>query len=212
MGRFPVPALSLASVPHMLSPFSSTPSTESPSPRRLARYGLYLVGAMVALWVGGRAVTMSSPTAPSTSQPTDTTMTASSPASGGEAGIEVFTWGNVAAVLVLAGGGAYALYLRQNGGGTASTSLMRPLDQMSLGPSKHLRLVACGGKVLLLGVTDDEVTLLKTYARDAFGDLEAVDATDDALPSMGAATDSANATPEGFSDVLNRFARTDARS
>lgn len=196
----------------MLSPFSSTPSPDPPSPRRLARYGLYLVGAMVALWVGGQAATMSVPTAPSTSPPTDTTMTASSPASGGASSIEVFTWGNAAAFLLLAGGGAYALYLRQNGDGTAPTSLMRPLGQMSLGPSKHLRLVACGGEVLLLVVTDEEVTLLKTYARDAFDDPEADDATDEALPSMGAATGASNGMTEDFSDVLDRFVRPDARS
>lgn len=187
----------------------STPTT----PRRLARYGLYLVGTMVALWVVTQAIAMQpsdpKPEPPSTDralQSTDSTMVASS-ASGGASRIEIFTWGNVAAFLLLAGGGGAALYLHQNRTQTGTTTPFRPLGKMALGSSKHIRLVACGGEVLLLSVTDDEITLLKTYARDAFEDAEGIELdADDRPPPAERPAAPPGEWSESFADVLNRFA------
>jgi len=197
----------------MMPPFSSVTSAPRSAPSWTLRYGLSLLGAMVVLWGGARAAAMSPSASTGQSAATDSAMVASPPASGGGPSIEVFTWGNAAALLLLMGGGAYALYLRRRGGGTQSSTLFRPLGQLALGQSQQLRLVACGGEVLLLGVTDDEITLLKTYSRDAFEPLDgADDAGDPIAPSVGGAANMPDALPGGFSDVLNRFVQQDARS
>jgi flagellar protein FliO/FliZ len=196
----------------MMLPFSSAASGLRFTWRGAVRYGLSLLGAMVVLWGGARAAAMS-PTAAEQSATTDSAMVASPPASGSVPSIEVFTWGNAAAFLLLLGGGAYALYLRQRGGGGPSGTRIRPVGQLAFGQSQQLRLVACGGEVLLLGVTDDEITLLKTYPRDAF---ENLDAPDDSgrpvVPSTGGAAGLPDSLSSGFSDVLDRFVQQDARS
>lgn len=168
---------------------------------------------MVALWFGTQAAAMQPTASPSESPSTDSTTVASPNASGGASSIDLFTWGNLATVLLLVGGGAYALYLRQQyGNATGSTSLFQPLGQMTLGQSKHLRLVECGGEVLLLGVTNDGITLLKTYPRDAFEDLEAGDVSEDVSSSMGNGMGGASPVPQEFSDVLERFVQRDPQS
>lgn len=146
-------------------------------------------------------------------QSTDSTMVASSSASEGAPRIEIFTWGNMAALLLLGGGGAFALYLRQSGGETTANTLFRPLGQLALGQSQQLRLVACGGEVLLLGVTDDEVTLLKTYPPEAFERPESSDETDSSFPiPAGRSSGASGAFPHGFSDVLKRVTQRDSFS
>lgn len=196
----------------MMSPSSSDTSSSPSTLRSLARYGLYLVGAMVVLWVVTRAAAMQSPSS-SAPQSTDSTMVASSPSTGDASSIDLFTWGNGAALLLLLTGGAYALYLRQQyGGTTGATDLLRPLGQLALGQSNQVRLVECGGEVLLLGVTDDDVTLLKTYSRDAFEDLDAVDASGNVPPSPDKTEEMPDALPGGFSEVLRQFVERDARS
>ena len=40
---------------------------------------------------------------------------------------------------------------------------LQSMDQMTLAPNQHLRLVRCGDDVLLLGVTTGQITLLKRY-------------------------------------------------
>jgi flagellar protein FliO/FliZ len=63
---------------------------------------------------------------------------------------------------VLAGGGLWALHLRRRVTPAASTTLLRPLGQLSLGPGQQIRLVACGEELLVLGVTAHQITLLKS--------------------------------------------------
>lgn len=177
----------------------------------MLRSGVFLLVAMGVLWMGTRVVAAQA--APLDGAPDDSARTASSAMSGGGASIEVFTWGNVAALLLLGGGGAFALYLRQRGGETGGNAPFRPLGTLALGQSQQLRLVACGEEVLLLGVTDDEVTLLKTYPPDAFEDLSSPDETGDSLPTpTGRGSEAPNAVPHGFADVLNRVAQRDSFS
>lgn len=179
----------------------------------MLRYGLLLLGAMGVLWIGARVVAGGSSTLAAEPASTDSTKIASSAVSGGESSVEVFTWGNMMVLLLLGGGGAYALYLRQQGENTASTAPFRPLGQLALGQSQNLRLVACGEEVLLLGVTDDEVTLLKTYPPDAFEHLESSDETANPLPtSAGRSSEAPGALPQSFANVLSRFAQRDSRS
>jgi len=191
----------------MMPLFSSDTSSTSTTPRRLARYGIYLVGAMVALWVATQAAAMG-PTEPKPEPSSaDSTMVASSPTSGEAPSVEIFTWGNLAAFLLLAGGGSAALYLHQRRAQTGTTTPFRGLGKMALGSSKHVRLVACGGEVLLLSVTDDEITLLKTYPLDVFEDVKDAE-IEEGAPSLPAEHPAAPPAEwsESFADVLNRFA------
>lgn len=197
----------------MMPLFPSNTSSTSITPRRLARYGVYLVGTIVSLWVVTQAAAMTPSDQEAERQSTDSTMVAASSATEDGPRIEILTWGNVAALLLLGGGGAFALYLRQGGGETAANTPFRPLGQLALGQSQQLRLVACGEEVLLLGVTDDEVTLLKTYPPEAFEHLELPDETGGSLPTpTGPSAGASNAFPHGFADVLKRVAQRDSFS
>lgn len=72
------------------------------------------------------------------------------------------TPGYVLAIVLVAGGGLWALHLRRRQAGPEGAEL-QTLGQLALGPQGHLRLVRCGDEVLLLGVTGHQVTLLRTY-------------------------------------------------
>jgi len=189
-----------------MSLFSSDTGSTPTTPRRLARYSIYLMGAMVAVWVVTQAAAMGPPEPKSESSSADSAMVASSPTSGEAPRVEIFTWGNLAAFLLLAAGGGTALYLHQQRTQTRAPAPFRPLGKMALGSSKHVRLVACGGEVLLLGVTDDEITLLKTYPLDAFEDVKEAEMEEGnrSLPEERAAAPPGEWT-ESFADVLNRF-------
>jgi len=197
----------------MLSPFSSTPgafsasdASSSVSPRRLALYGLCLVGAMAVLWGATQIAPQSGSSAESTSPDN-----AAASAAPDAPQIEIFTWGNGAAALLLAAGALYALYLHQQRGPASSPSRMHTVGKMPLGQSRHLRLVACGGEVLLLGITDDDIVLLKAYPDDAFEDLHSAVPPDGDAPPPGA-TDTSDGLSEGFGDVLDRFTQRDVRA
>lgn len=87
-------------------------------------------------------------------------------------GYDPFSVGNLLAVALLVGGGAYALHLRKRAEGTGvGQALFEPVGQFHLGQGQQLRLVRCGGEVLLLGVTSGRITLLEKYPDDAFDDL-----------------------------------------
>jgi len=139
-----------------------TPSSDGPSLRHL----LYLLGALVALW---GLVQMTAFVPPAEGADDTETSTAASPGAGSPAPqIEVFTWGNAGAVLLLMGVGGYALYLRQRGDGSTANTAFQSVERLALGQSQELRLIACGDEVLLVGVTDEEVRLLKSYPPDLF--------------------------------------------
>ena len=78
-------------------------------------------------------------------------------------------FGNVLAVLLLAGGGAWAVYLRRKRPdvGTSEASLpMTSLGGLPLAPGLTLRLVRVGEEVLLLGLAQGGITLLRRYDAD----------------------------------------------
>ena len=189
----------------MVPSFSLTPSGSRT--RRLGWYALYAVGALVGLW-GMVQATALVPSAQG-SEPKDREAVTAPPASS-DAGIEVFTWGNLSALLLLLGGGGYALYMRRRVSGDGGASALQSVGQLPLGQTQQLRLVACGDEVLLLGATEEAVELLKTYPRDAFEDdvLDA-EAGGEAPPGGGPPTPSSSGH---FADVMKQFARRNSLS
>ncbi len=85
----------------------------------------------------------------------------------GGTSISLWTPGNIAALMLLAGGAALALYLQKrrekSAGGVAS---LQSLETLQLAPNQEVRLVRCGKDILLLGVTSGQITLLSTYDAD----------------------------------------------
>lgn len=79
--------------------------------------------------------------------------------------------GNVIALLLLAGGGAWAFHLRRRpaeGEAADAEPVLRSLDALTLAPGQSVRLVAVGDEVLLLGLAQGGVSLLRRYdAADA---------------------------------------------
>lgn len=189
-------------------------SASSDASRPVLHRALAVMGALVVLWVVVQATALVPSTTASAHQ--SAAEDATSPpvsAASGRSSVEIMTWGNAGAVLLLVAGGGYALYLRRRREPDATASALRPMGQLSLGPSHTIRLVACGGEVLLLGVSADDVTLLKTYPKDAFDDVAA--ASDILQQSADAArpahTTTAHASmPASFSTVLHRVLGRDA--
>ncbi|NNF57012.1 MAG: flagellar biosynthetic protein FliO [Rhodothermaceae bacterium] len=75
--------------------------------------------------------------------------------------------GNVIAVLLLVGGGGGALYLRRRRPDDAEDEAALPmasLGALPLDPGLTLRLVRVGEEVLLLGLAQGGITLLRRYA------------------------------------------------
>lgn len=193
-------------------PSSSRLRTAGSPPRRLVRHALYLGGALILLWVMVQ-VTALVPSASASGQDAETdghevTVSSSSTSS---SGVDVFTWGNATAMLLLLGGGGYAYYLNRPGPTTTGDAVFRPLGQFALGQSQQLRLVACGDEVLLLGVTDNDVTLLKTYSDEAFDDHPTF-AEEEKRTSDGTSIPTPTAVSGDFSDVMSRFVRQNGSS
>lgn len=123
---------------------------------------------------------------------------------GHDAAPSVLTPGRIAALLLLAGGVVLAVVLhRRHADGTtrAGTVPIEPLGTYTIAPNQDLRLVACGGEVLLLGVTPQQITLLKTYPRDQFD-----------VPSSGDGAAAPQAAPPVFADLLRQYAGGPASS
>lgn len=190
----------------MMSFFSSNERSGSSTARRLAWYGLFLVGMMASLWVVTQTAAMPSAKSDPAPPTPDSDAAVSAEAEKSAAGIEIFTWGNAAAVLLLVGGGGVALYLRQQQGEVPSPSPFQHKGKLSLGPSKRLELVACGGEVLLLSVTKEEVMLVKTYDPDAFGEEEKIELGAGEHPAAEVPASPPDHWSGSFAEVLNRFA------
>lgn len=64
---------------------------------------------------------------------------------------------------LLGAGGLMAMKLRAKRPDSPDAPAMESLGQMALGANGTLRLIRCGSETLLLGVTAQQVTLLRTY-------------------------------------------------
>lgn len=183
--------------------FSNTPpTTDADRPRQLLRRALFFGGALLLLWLAVQV--MPSPQPPDASVYSDASGTVASrtvqpPSPVRDHGL--LRPGNLIALLLLVGGGGLALYLRQRTQETSTASV--PIDmlgQMQIAPNQQLRLVACGGDVLLLGVTSGQITLLKSYPAERFATTEQplVEQTANKVAA------SSNGLPPSFSDLLRQ--------
>ena len=78
----------------------------------------------------------------------------------------LFRPGNIAALLLLLGGGGWAFHLRRRRPEPEDTEAVLPLIALStltLAPGFTLRLVRAGDEVLLLGLAQGGITLLRRY-------------------------------------------------
>lgn len=176
--------------------FLSTQAASSAKKQRLMKGALALVGALFLLWLIVWLLPASNPP-PVTSDAAGTVAAQSSPSSP-----SLLTPGRVIVVLLLAGGIGLALYLRTRSSSTPSRpSPVHIMGQVALNPDQQLTLVRCQGDVLLLGVSPNDITLLRTYADATFEDaaLSSPDALPDAPPKPR------HAPLSGFADVLRQY-------
>ncbi|WP_397546118.1 FliO/MopB family protein [Rhodothermus marinus] len=121
---------------------------------------LLLGGGLVLLWLALQwASTPAVPPASSPPAPTDSTLTLPVRS---ESASPYPSIRYLLVLLVLTAGAVLALYLHRRTRTLPGPALLRPVGQLSLGPGQQIRLVACGDELLILGVTSQQITLLKS--------------------------------------------------
>jgi len=176
--------------------FLSNQPTPSAKKQRFMKGALALVGALFLLWLIVWLLPTSSPP-PVTSDAAGTV--AAQPAA---AGPSLLTPGRVIVIVLLGGGIGFALYLRSRSSSPPSSpSPVHILGQVAINQDQQLTLVRCQDDVLLLGVSPNEITLLRTYADASFAK--------EALPGADSAADAAPVAPDaslsGFAHVLRQY-------
>lgn len=178
------------------------PPGATPTGRRLFWGGLCVGGALIALWLVMSFLPDASVLG-SSGADAEAADEGDSVAGGG---VTVFTPGRILVLVLLAAGGACAIYLQQQTSrGNASASPLQPLGQLSVGPNQHLHLVRCHDEVLLIGATDAEITLLRTYSEDAFAASLTSNPDAQDAPPLPQATSSSSLS--GFAHVLRQYAQ-----
>ena len=185
-------------LPYREPMFQFFSAQDAPNKKRFMRGALILVGALFLLWLivwllpGGSPPPVSS----------DAAGTVAGSASGSGTELPLITPGRILVVLLLAGGLGYAVYLhrKQSGSATSSSAPMQSLGHLALTQDQQLTLVCCQDEVLLLGVSPNDITLLRSYPRDAFAR-----PAGDAPPHSGAPPTQPDASLSGFARVLRQY-------
>jgi flagellar biogenesis protein FliO len=76
--------------------------------------------------------------------------------------------GVVVATMILIGGVVLAVGLRKRSSEGAPAGPLATIADMPITSDQRLRLIRCGGDVLLLGITSGGVSVLEKYAADTF--------------------------------------------
>ncbi len=153
--------------------FRSSERLSSPgasnSRRYLKRAGLF-AGGLVLLWIALQL--FPTPTAEPPVYSDEAGSVVSSPhVRSTYQGPRIFTLGNMAAFIILVGGGAFAYFINKRSVRSGDTSLIESIGELSIGQGQQLRLVRCGGEVLLIGATAQDITLLRDFDPALFDDV-----------------------------------------
>ena len=185
------------------------PPGASPKVRRLFWGGVCLGGGLFILWL----ILSFLPSSVAYSGVSDSAGTVAEEASSDDSvaggGVTVFTPGRIFMLVLLAAGGAYALYLqRQTQQRPSPPSHLQSIGQLSVGTDQQLQLVRCHDEVLLIGVTEQEITLLREYPEGTFTDPDELPTESNGTPAFpnSAAAPSPNAL-SGFARVLRQYAQ-----
>lgn len=140
----------------------------------LRRAGLFAAG-LVLLWIALQLLP-SPPVDPPVFADDAGAVAARAADSTHDPGPRLFSFGNLAALAILVGGGifAYVTHRRSRIGGSGK-SLIEPVAELSLGQGQELRLIRCGGEVLLIGVSSQQISVLRHFAGDSFEEPAASD-------------------------------------
>lgn len=184
-------------------PFSNAAAASATDrPRQLMRRAILFGVALLLLWLAVQLVPTPQPPDASVYSDASGTVAARAvepPAPARER--RLFQPGNLIALFLLGGGGVFALHLRRRKQETSTAAVpIEVLGQMQIAPNQQLRLVSCGGEVLLLGVTSGQITLLKSYPAEHFS------STEQPPPAQEASNvpDRPSALPPRFSDLLRQ--------
>jgi flagellar biogenesis protein FliO len=121
------------------------------------------------------------------------------------ASTRLITPGYTLALVLLALGAGGALVLRRRSRGASGNPVpIQMLGQQALGQNQQLRLVRCGGEVLLLGVSSGQITLLRQYAPEAFAQDPPADGPHPAVAATG--NGHAPHPQPHFGDLLRQYA------
>ncbi len=82
----------------------------------------------------------------------------------------LFGPGYILVLALLAIAGAWALWLRARKSTPSSQGQLTEIGRFRLGPQQQIQLVRCADEVLLLGVANGSINLLKAYPADDFPD------------------------------------------
>jgi flagellar biogenesis protein FliO len=171
---------------------------------RLMKGAMILVGALFLLWLIVWLLPSSAP--PPVHSDATGTVAAQTPPSG--VGPTLVTPGRLLVVFLLAGGIGFALYLRQRSSSTPRLDAsMHVLGRLSITQDQQLTLVRCQEDVLLLGLSPNGITLLRTYSEGTFPAASATDHLSTDYLSVDAPPASPKASLSGFATILRQYTR-----
>lgn len=137
--------------------------------KRALLFGALLVGVSI-----GAPFLLSDPQPPTpppssenASTPASETAVDRTPAPADPSPVNFDSPGVIIAFILLAGGIGLAVYLRnQDVNAAPENNLFAPVAEYALSTDQTLQLIRCGDDLLLLAVSSNDVTLLKTYPAD----------------------------------------------
>lgn len=158
-----------------------------------------LVGALFLLWLIVWLLPSSAP--PPVHSDATGTVAGQTPSS--DVTVPLITPGRILVVLLLAGGIGFALYLRQRSpSAPRPESPMHVVGRLAITQDQQLTLVRCQDDVLLLGLSPNGITLLRTYSDGTF---PAGPSADHLAPD--AAPVSSESSLPGFATLLRQYTR-----
>lgn len=145
---------------------ANTPPTRT---QQLLRRAALFGAALIMLWVAAQLAPSTSSGEPALG--TFETAEADIVKTAAERGqpFNLYKPGNLIALALLLGGIGTAWYLRRRSKLPTNTPApIQTVAELSLSQNQQLRLISCGGEILLLGVTAGQITLLKSFPEEVF--------------------------------------------